>query len=195
LVNFTTSTFALLTAFVMLYCACKGAPPVEHTASTADVRVARRCRSDRLPDSIRSSVCRSAHDYYVEEKKKLKNERPKSGKRVDDNASASMMSSDFLASDDHSDDEAYGIAPPKPACSREGSKNSSSPSLHASDTTVVSQSAAVLEWPVPQASPVPAAGMYSDAAAAAPLRRAARTSKDARVATDDGAAAANVDDV
>ena len=125
-VNASTSLFALLTAFVMLYY--------------------------RLPDSIRSSVCRSAHDYYVAQKKLLKGSVKKST-GVDQPREASsdvsrLGDSMYEGTDDQSEaeDDGYGIAPPRPSRSRSGG---ASPRPSATPACNPSSAHAAAKWPVP----------------------------------------------
>ena len=75
-VNVSGSMFAMLTALIMLYY--------------------------RLPDSIRSGVCRSAHDYYAQGKKNLQREAKMASERA--HQEEASQSNSELDSNNDSDD-------------------------------------------------------------------------------------------
>ena len=117
-INIATSFLALLTAFVMLYY--------------------------RLPDSIRASVCRSAHDYYVTQKKSLKASAKgkahdiKHEGRVSWHSASSLESNTDGSPDPGSDvsEEGYGLAP-RPVA-RKLKTTHSSPAVTSSSTVALS---------------------------------------------------------
>ena len=132
IVSISTSLLALLTAFVMLYY--------------------------RLPDSIRAGVCRSAHDYYVEQKAKLKPSRAADAAvaairdSVGDTAEATPD-----AASDQSEDESYRIKPRKRTLSRERSESGNSDVSPKAPTTGTSPTNRNPSWPGTNATPVESA--------------------------------------